>query len=105
MAHLFTKRNSGYYPGTLSNILDVDSLMYLYPIEDFVNAHLRLRNDAARQGRKLDDSPLFNGALGDAHFSAAGSEVWAEAVARRLVLLLDREPGLNDRPTSVSRSP
>jgi hypothetical protein len=101
--HLLKKRNSGYYPGTLSNILNIESLKYLYPIEDFVDAHLKLRNEAARKGYELQDSPLFNGAIGDGHFSAAGSEVWAGAVGRRLVLLLNRDPDLDDRSEPVPR--
>ena len=99
------KRNSGYYPRALSNILENDSLMYLYPIEDFANAHLRLRNEAARHSHELHGSPLFNGAIGDGHFSAAGSEVWARAVGERLVLLLNREPVANDASKSVAREP
>ena len=67
------KRKSGYYPGILSNTLDTPSLMYLFPIEDFVNAHLRLRNESKRAGRTLSGCPLFNDAIRDGHLSAAGS--------------------------------
>jgi hypothetical protein len=102
VTHLLMKRKSGYYPGTLTNILEIDSLKYLYPIEDFANAQLKLMNEARRRGEKLDDSPLYNGAIGDSHFSAAGSEVWAEAVGHRLILLLDRELALDDQSTTVA---
>jgi hypothetical protein len=102
VTHLLMKRKSGYYPGTLSNILEVDPLKYLYPIEDFANAQLRLINEAKRRGEKLDDCPLYNGPVGDSHFSAAGSEVWAAAVGRRLILLLDRESAMGDQSTAVA---
>ena len=64
--------------------------MYLYPIEDFVNAQSQFVNEAKREGRALRTCPLFNSAIGDGHFSAAGAEVWAEAVGRRLILLLEQ---------------
>ena len=56
-------------------------------MDDFVNAHLHRGSRAnGRAGRRRAAS-LFNDAIGDNHFSAAGSEVWAESVGRRLVLL------------------
>jgi len=88
-SHILLKRNSGYYPGTLTNILDMNCLNFLYPIEDFADAQLRLKNKAKREGREFKDSPLFNIAIGDLHFSAAGAEVWAEPVGRRIMLLLE----------------
>jgi hypothetical protein len=90
-SHLLLKRNSGYYPGTLTNILDIDSLEYLYPIEDFADAHLEYLNKAARTTTRVWDSPLFNAEIADGHFSPAGAEVWAKAVGRRVILLLDRK--------------
>jgi hypothetical protein len=98
ITHILEKRNSGYYPGILSNILEIDSLMYLYPIEDFANAQLAAVNKAKREGQTLRTCPLFNTAIGDNHFSAAGAAVWAEAVGRRLVLILEGNGG--DAPRS-----
>jgi hypothetical protein len=80
----------------LSNILDTPSLMYLFPIDDFVDAHLKLQRESERAGRPLSGCPLFNDAIGDGHFSAAGSAVWADSVGRRIILLLDREPNLDE---------
>jgi hypothetical protein len=37
----------------------------------------------------LTGSPLFNGRLGDGHFSAIGSELWAETVGARLALMIE----------------
>jgi hypothetical protein len=72
-SHLVLKRNSGYYPGPLTNILDMGSLNYLYPIEVFADAELKLRNQAALKGAKLKKSPLLNREIDDTHFSAAGA--------------------------------
>jgi hypothetical protein len=81
---------AGHYPGKFSNALEATGLEYLDPMEDFVNAHLA----AALETRKEDQFPsgntLFNGRVGDAHFSAEGSRVWAKAVGLRLALLIEK---------------
>ena len=89
--NLAGRRKSGNYPGMLANVLDLDSLMFLDPMEDFVNAHVASRIDGKRKGLTLLPCALFNDAIGDNHFSPAGSEVWAESVGRRLVLLMERD--------------
>jgi lysophospholipase L1-like esterase len=91
--NLLGRRNAGFYPGTISNLLDVESVAYLDPFEDFANAHLRLKAQDRRKGTLRSGSPIFNDVYNDIHLSAAGAEVWAEAVGRRLILLLDREGG------------
>jgi hypothetical protein len=89
--NILGRRRAGYYPGTLSNILEVSSLMFVDPTEDFINAHLKLVIEGERRGRRPQGCPLFNDRIGDGHFSPLGSEVWATAVGRRLVLLLERD--------------
>ena len=44
-----------------------------------------------REGKPTSPNPLFNGSLGDGHFSPLGCDVWARAVAKRLGLLLGDE--------------
>ncbi len=88
-ACLVIRRKSGYFPGMVLNVLNVDGRLILDPMDDFVDAHLRSRVEAQRRGGKLKGCVLFNDAINDGHFSAAGSEVWAESVGRRLLLLLD----------------
>jgi hypothetical protein len=101
VTHLLFKRNSGFYPGTLTNILKIDSLKYLYPIEDFADAQLKLMNQSKGAERTLEGCALFNGAFGDSHFSAIGAEVWAESVGRRVILLLDNNRGRHGQHVSV----
>jgi hypothetical protein len=79
----------GFYQGKVSNILKRTSLEYLDPIEDFRNERLRLSAEAQRQGKPTSPNPLFNGHLGDGHFSSLGCELWARVVGERLLLLLD----------------
>lgn len=68
-------RKSGFYPGKISNILEQSSLLYLDPIEDFTNEFLERTNQLRREGKPTSPNPLFNGSLGDGHFSPLGCEV------------------------------
>jgi hypothetical protein len=97
-------RNSAFYPGTIVSKLELDSRTYLDPSDDFVNAHLRFRIEEKRRGGTPKGWVLFNDSMKDDHFSAAGAEVWAQSVGRRVVLLLEddgiiageKTPGLDD---------
>jgi hypothetical protein len=84
------RRPPGYLTPLL-NIMNVDSLLVMDPIESFVNAHLNLLSEARRKGQKVQGCPLFNDVLNDEHFSAAGSAVWAAAVGERVIPLLPKE--------------
>lgn len=88
---IFAGRNSGNYPGQLVNKLRIASQMFLDPMDDFLNAHLKAGVEAMRKGREPEHCTLFNDAIDDSHFSPAGSEVWAESVGRRLLLLMEHE--------------
>jgi hypothetical protein len=81
---------AGNYPGKISNLLQVVGPSYLDPIAEFANAQLELVNDAKRLGLISQGSQLFNGRIGDGHFSARGCQVWASALGRRVALLLER---------------
>ncbi len=83
-------QRAGNYPGKFSNVLEATGLEYLDPIEDFVNAHLSGKLAAIRDGKPTTGSSLFNGRLGDGHFSFEGCRVWAAAVGRRLELLIEK---------------
>jgi hypothetical protein len=85
------RRRSGFYPGLISNALEVNSLTFLDPTDAFIDAHLQMVIDGTREGRRPYGCPLFNDAVGDGHFSPAGSDVWAERVGRRLLLLLEQD--------------
>ena len=81
-------RNMGHYQGQISNITKANSQLYCDPTEDFVNADLAL----AREHRDATNrSLLYNGRLGDCHFSPRGSALWGQVVAKRLALLLERQ--------------
>jgi len=88
---LFGRRRTGFYPGKVVNALDLNGTQFLNPAEDFINAHLELVNEGVSHGQRPYGCPLFNAQINDGHFSPLGSEVWAEAVSRRLVLLLERD--------------
>lgn len=82
-------RDAGSYPGEVSNILESSGMNYLDPIEDFANELLRHRLARKQAGRPAGANPLFNGRVGDGHFSPLGCEVWARSVGGRLRLLLE----------------
>jgi hypothetical protein len=82
-------RRAGFYPGMVSNILDSDGLSYFDPIEDFAAEVLRERRRRQSEGKPTSPNPLFNGHLGDGHFSPEGCALWARSVSARLVLLLE----------------
>ena len=87
---------SGNYPGQFSNVLEATGLEYLDPIDDFATAHLTASLASRREGKVPTGCSLFNGRLGDGHFSAAGSRVWAAAVGRRLALLIEKRLSSQD---------
>jgi hypothetical protein len=102
--NVLERRSSGNYPGPLANTLDISSLNYLYPIDDFINEHLIYVSKAMRKGVEPRGCHLFLNDLGDDHFSAAGSEVWAASVGKRLILLMDQDRARRERQGSVARS-
>ncbi|MHB1556815.1 MAG: SGNH/GDSL hydrolase family protein [Isosphaeraceae bacterium] len=89
--NLLKRRKPAFYPGAMVNLLDLDSVMYLDPSEDFLNAHLRSLIERRRRYESTRTCVLFNDDIGDSHFSPAGAELWAESVGRRLVLVMEKE--------------
>jgi hypothetical protein len=87
-SQMVSRRFAGNYPGKILNLLETAGTHHVDVTEDFVGAHLRFMIDGDRAGKRPGSCPLFNGVIGDGHFSAIGSELWARAVGRRLVLLL-----------------
>ncbi len=79
---------AGYYPGRVSNILEITGVLYLDPINEFANALLEIEIEGIRQDEPIIGNPLFMGRIGDGHFSPRGCEVWAEAIGRRVSLLV-----------------
>jgi hypothetical protein len=82
---------SGNYPGPVSNISGTTALTFLDPIDAFADELLAIEIDGLKRGQSVTGDPLFNGRIGDGHFSPRGCEVWAERVGRRLSLLLMRQ--------------
>ena len=82
---------AGYYPGRVSNILETAAFLYLDPMNEFANALLAIEVEGLRRGEPPSGDPLFMGKIGDGHFSPQGCVVWAEAVGRRVFLLLSRK--------------
>jgi hypothetical protein len=82
-----SQRNSDNYPGRLSRISQVGSFLFVDPTEEFVSEHLRLVKELKRLGMHPSRSLLFNGHIGDGHFSPKGAALWARAVGQRMTLV------------------
>jgi hypothetical protein len=80
---------AGNYPGMASNFTEPAGIEHLDPIDEFADALLAQSIDRQKAGHPPGPNPLFNGRVGDGHFSAIGCEVWARAVGRRVVSLLE----------------
>jgi hypothetical protein len=87
---IYARRFAGHYQGRISNFLETSGQDYIDPIEDFVDVHIKLLIEGERAHNRPVTCPLYNGRIADGHFSAAGCQVWAKAVARRLDLLLEK---------------
>ncbi len=90
--HIETVRKDGFYPGQVSNIFRATPARYCDPLNEFIDEHLRLKRQAMAAGGDLTRSTLYNRHIDDDHFSPRGADLWAEIVARRLVLLLETRP-------------
>jgi hypothetical protein len=81
-------QSAGFYPGMIANVLESTGVEFLDPISDFADAELVAAAQLDSTGTPPSASPLFNGRIGDGHFSPKGCEIWAAAVGRRLELLI-----------------
>jgi hypothetical protein len=86
---LLGRRSLDQFQAPLTKIFKRGGMNYVDPLESFTDRFMRMRIDEMRQGRTLSE-PLYNvHLLGDRHFTAAGSDLWARVVARRLLLAWD----------------
>jgi hypothetical protein len=84
-------RRDAFYPGRVTAFARFETSSYLNPIEEFLNAELRFEIQHPHHGDPAQSSPLYNGHMGDGHFSAQGAELWGRLVGRRVALLLQRQ--------------
>jgi hypothetical protein len=85
------RRDLSRFQGPVSRIFKRGGSNYVDPLESFTDALLRLKNDQSRRGAPASD-PLYNlHLMGDRHFSPLGADLWARVVARRLLLVWDRQ--------------
>lgn len=85
---LVGRRNAGFYPGGVANLSAEFGPGFIDPTEEFVDETLRLRTEAARQGKPTPLRPLYNERHDDGHFSPEGAALWGRLVARRIARLL-----------------
>ncbi|HWT80748.1 MAG TPA: hypothetical protein VN648_18325, partial [Candidatus Methylomirabilis sp.] len=81
-------RQDALYPGQVCAIVHANSSRYCYPLDEFIDEHLRLASLPEVRGRLPLFSKLYNRTINDDHFSPTGAALWARIVGRRLVRLL-----------------
>ncbi|MHC5540514.1 hypothetical protein ACYOEI_20025 [Singulisphaera rosea] len=84
-------RNEGKFPGKFTDLCQLSTSRYYNPLEILIDENLRLVNEQERKGGGPSNSQLYNGHIGDGHFSPKGSKAWARGVGHRLTLILERE--------------
>ena len=82
-------RSNGHYPGHILEYVPLSPKSMMLLTDDFINENLRLWNAREAKQPEPDGYELYNTAIGDGHFSAAGSRVWARGVATRVSRLID----------------
>jgi hypothetical protein len=83
------QRNSGDYPARVANITHANGAFFCDATDAFVDEHLVIRREYQAEGREMPArTPLYNGHLGDGHFSPRGCALWGRFVADRLALIL-----------------
>ncbi len=106
---LASVRNTGDYPARVATITRSSGPYFCDATEAFVGENLAIRGEFRRSGRQMPErTPLYNGALGDGHFSPRGSALWGRFVAERLALLLGQErrgPATTAAETAEGESP
>lgn len=98
------KRRIGHYPGAIMNVLDINGTNFVDVDDAFIDEHLDRMIAGLERGKRPQGCVLFNGAIGDGHFSALGSEVWARRVGGRIIRLLDAHRALRKRPEPAAAS-
>jgi hypothetical protein len=82
-----TVRKDALYPGQVCGIVNVNSSRYCYPLDEFIDEHLRLAALPEKDWESPTLSKLYNRKISDDHFSPRGAALWAQIVGRRLVRL------------------
>jgi hypothetical protein len=95
---------AGNYPGMIANVLEATGVEFLDPITEFAEADSSAFAEAERMGKPITASPLFNGRIGDGHFSPKGCELWAAVVGRRLELRINRRQAAEDLAKRMAQS-
>lgn len=97
------QRNTGDYPGRIATIAHAMGPFFCDATDAFVDEHLAIRREFERAGRPVPTrTPLYNGDLGDGHFSPRGCALWGRVVAGRVALLLGRGGASSERGPSPS---
>jgi hypothetical protein len=100
-----TTRGDQLYPAVLAKAYHGSSSRYCFPLDQFIDEHLRLARQAESRGIRHEQSLLYNRTFSDDHFSPRGAALWGDIVGRRLVRLFDIAPPESTRRAGTPESP
>jgi hypothetical protein len=98
-------RSDHLYPATVARAYHGGSPGYCFPLDEFIDEHLKLTRQDEARGARSSRSPLYNRWIDDDHFSPAGAALWGQIVGRRLVRLFDLAPPENIRKAGTREVP
>lgn len=82
-------RRAAQYPGMVADTAGLSGPYFCDATDAFVNADLQIRREHSLGSQPK--SPLYNGHMGDGHFSPQGAAIWGKVVARRIALILSSQ--------------
>jgi len=105
-------RRDDLYPALLARTHHASSTHYLFPLDEFIDEHLKLVRYVTEHNLPRDQSLLYNRPIHDDHFSPRGAELWGRIVGRRLIRIFDvaprestRKAGTNEAPLNAPAAP
>jgi hypothetical protein len=98
-------RRDDLYPALLAKMHRSFPPHYLFPLDEFIDEHVRLVRYAIEHNLPRGDSLLYNRPIHDDHFSPRGAALWGRIVARRLTGLFDIAPRENTRSAGTKEAP
>ncbi|MFO0890269.1 MAG: SGNH/GDSL hydrolase family protein [Isosphaeraceae bacterium] len=98
-------RRDDLYPAALARAFHGPPTRYCFPLDEFIDEHLRLTSQAQARGLPRDRSLLYNRPIDDDHFSPSGAELWGKIVGRRLVRIFDVSPKESTRKAGTNETP
>jgi hypothetical protein len=104
-SQLESVRKDELYPSIVARTFHGPAAHYCFPLDEFIDEHLRLAKLVEDKGILRDRSQLYNRSIDDDHFSPRGAALWGAIVGRRLVRVFDLAPPELTRTAGTKEAP